>query len=229
MPRPTNHPPDSWGPMIEIATAVLPIAGNQRALPARFNNTATPQATNPTRMVTITTIAQPTALSSPFISAIGVTHNHRMSPYSTSATIVAAPIIMGPLILRSKTAMLLSECLAPLFTEHGRTSKRTPAGCTALIWVCARGHGAQEIRCATVSQFIACTSDPTKRMPCRWCCCTAWPGGVIEFLDLIGPLTDPVAHGGNAESLSCRDSVWPRVRLLSSTHRNRLEDHRAFG
>jgi pimeloyl-ACP methyl ester carboxylesterase len=26
-----------------------------------------------------------------------------------------------------------------------------------------------------------------------------WPGGVIEFLDLIGPLTDPVAHGGNAE------------------------------
>ncbi len=26
-----------------------------------------------------------------------------------------------------------------------------------------------------------------------------WPGGVIEFLDLIGPLTDPVAHGGKAE------------------------------
>jgi pimeloyl-ACP methyl ester carboxylesterase len=25
-----------------------------------------------------------------------------------------------------------------------------------------------------------------------------WPGGVIEFLDLIGPLTDPVAYGGNA-------------------------------
>ncbi len=25
-----------------------------------------------------------------------------------------------------------------------------------------------------------------------------WPGGVIEFLDLIGPLTDPAAHGGDA-------------------------------
>lgn len=26
-----------------------------------------------------------------------------------------------------------------------------------------------------------------------------WPGGAIEFLELIGPLTDPVAHGGKAE------------------------------
>ena len=26
-----------------------------------------------------------------------------------------------------------------------------------------------------------------------------WPGSVVEFLELIGPLTDPVAHGGNAE------------------------------
>src|ERR1700730_1889426 len=25
-----------------------------------------------------------------------------------------------------------------------------------------------------------------------------WPGSVVEFLDLIGPLTDPVAHGGQA-------------------------------
>lgn len=25
-----------------------------------------------------------------------------------------------------------------------------------------------------------------------------WPGSVVEFLDLIGPLTDPVAHGGEA-------------------------------
>ena len=25
-----------------------------------------------------------------------------------------------------------------------------------------------------------------------------WPGSIIEFLDLIGPLTDPVAHGGDA-------------------------------
>jgi pimeloyl-ACP methyl ester carboxylesterase len=26
-----------------------------------------------------------------------------------------------------------------------------------------------------------------------------WPGGAIEFLELIGPLTDPVAHGGKAQ------------------------------
>ncbi|MBO0841096.1 MAG: epoxide hydrolase [Sciscionella sp.] len=26
-----------------------------------------------------------------------------------------------------------------------------------------------------------------------------WPGSIVEFLDLIGPLTDPVAHGGTAE------------------------------
>jgi epoxide hydrolase len=26
-----------------------------------------------------------------------------------------------------------------------------------------------------------------------------WPGSVVEFLDSIGPLTDPVAHGGKAE------------------------------
>ena len=26
-----------------------------------------------------------------------------------------------------------------------------------------------------------------------------WPGSVVEFLDVIGPLTDPVAHGGKAE------------------------------
>jgi epoxide hydrolase len=26
-----------------------------------------------------------------------------------------------------------------------------------------------------------------------------WPGSVIEFLDIIGPLTDPTAHGGRAE------------------------------
>jgi pimeloyl-ACP methyl ester carboxylesterase len=26
-----------------------------------------------------------------------------------------------------------------------------------------------------------------------------WPGSVVEFLDLIGPLTDPVAHGGKEE------------------------------
>ena len=26
-----------------------------------------------------------------------------------------------------------------------------------------------------------------------------WPGSVVELLDTVGPLTDPTAHGGNAE------------------------------
>ncbi|MED5327763.1 MAG: epoxide hydrolase, partial [Actinomycetota bacterium] len=26
-----------------------------------------------------------------------------------------------------------------------------------------------------------------------------WPGSIVEFLDVISPLTDPVAHGGKAE------------------------------
>ncbi|MEL6874821.1 MAG: epoxide hydrolase, partial [Pseudomonadota bacterium] len=26
-----------------------------------------------------------------------------------------------------------------------------------------------------------------------------WPGSIVEFLDVIGPLTDPVAHGGEAK------------------------------
>lgn len=26
-----------------------------------------------------------------------------------------------------------------------------------------------------------------------------WPGSIVEFLDVVGPLTDPVAHGGQAE------------------------------
>ena len=25
-----------------------------------------------------------------------------------------------------------------------------------------------------------------------------WPGSIVEFLKVIGPLTDPVAHGGDA-------------------------------
>lgn len=26
-----------------------------------------------------------------------------------------------------------------------------------------------------------------------------WPGSIVEFLDIVGPLTDPVAHGGKAD------------------------------
>ena len=34
-------------------------------------------------------------------------------------------------------------------------------------------------------------------MPPRCCCSHGWPGSFAEFLDVIGPLTDPVAHGGD--------------------------------
>jgi pimeloyl-ACP methyl ester carboxylesterase len=36
-----------------------------------------------------------------------------------------------------------------------------------------------------------------------------WPGSVIELLDTVGPLTDPTAHGGNAEDAF--DLVLPSV------------------
>jgi pimeloyl-ACP methyl ester carboxylesterase len=36
-----------------------------------------------------------------------------------------------------------------------------------------------------------------------------WPGSVIEMLELIGPLTDPTAHGGNAEDAF--DLVIPSI------------------
>jgi len=36
-----------------------------------------------------------------------------------------------------------------------------------------------------------------------------WPGSFVEFIDLIGPLTDPVAHGGNAEDAF--DVVIPSI------------------
>ncbi|MEV6658300.1 epoxide hydrolase family protein [Nocardia fluminea] len=36
-----------------------------------------------------------------------------------------------------------------------------------------------------------------------------WPGSIVEFLDVIGPLTDPIAHGGRAEDAF--DVVVPTV------------------
>ena len=36
-----------------------------------------------------------------------------------------------------------------------------------------------------------------------------WPGSVIEMLEVIGPLTDPTAHGGNAEDAF--DLVMPSI------------------
>ena len=42
-----------------------------------------------------------------------------------------------------------------------------------------------------------------------------WPGSVVEFLDVIGPLTDPVAHGGDAaRRVPRRRAVAARLRVL---------------
>jgi pimeloyl-ACP methyl ester carboxylesterase len=58
-----------------------------------------------------------------------------------------------------------------------------------------------------------------------------WPGSVVEFLDVIGPLTDPVAYGGKAEdalhlvipslpgfgfSARPRETGWNRERIADA-------------
>jgi len=46
-----------------------------------------------------------------------------------------------------------------------------------------------------------------------------WPGSIIEQLKIIGPLTDPPAHGGSAEDAY---PVSTRLRLLWQTNQHRL-------
>jgi epoxide hydrolase len=37
-----------------------------------------------------------------------------------------------------------------------------------------------------------------------------WPGGVVDFLDVIGPLSDPSAHGGHpADAFHLVIPSWP--------------------
>ena len=55
-----------------------------------------------------------------------------------------------------------------------------------------------------------------------------WPGSVVEFLDVIGPLTDPAAHGGDrADAFDvviphCPDSASPvRYPKLAGPQRDR--------
>ncbi len=65
-----------------------------------------------------------------------------------------------------------------------------------------------------------------------------WPGSIVEFLDVIGPLTNPVAHGGKAEdafdvvvpslpgfgfSGPTREAGWNNVRI------GRLAPERVIG
>jgi hypothetical protein len=39
-----------------------------------------------------------------------------------------------------------------------------------------------------------------------------WPGSIVEFADLIGPLTDPAAHGADpaTTATACRAETWAR-------------------
>ena len=52
-----------------------------------------------------------------------------------------------------------------------------------------------------------------------------YPGSFVDFLDMIGPLTDPVAHGGRAEdAFSVVIPSMPGLRLQHAGGRPRLDD-----
>ena len=51
-----------------------------------------------------------------------------------------------------------------------------------------------------------------------------WPGSVIELLEIVGPLTDPTAHGGTPRGRIRPGAAVPaRLRLLRRARRARLE------
>ena len=57
-----------------------------------------------------------------------------------------------------------------------------------------------------------------------------WPGSVVELLEVVGPLTDPTAHGGTRRGrLPPGAAVPARLRLLGRAGRGRLgpRPHRA--
>ena len=52
-----------------------------------------------------------------------------------------------------------------------------------------------------------------------------YPGSFSEFLDMIGPLTDPVAYGGQARGrVRCGHSVDARLRLQHPAGRGGMDD-----
>src|SRR5215207_8860131 len=57
-------------------------------------------------------------------------------------------------------------------------------------------HFTTEIDGQTI-HFIHVKSREANAMPLMLV--HGWPGSIVEFLDQIGPLTDPVKHGGRAE------------------------------
>jgi pimeloyl-ACP methyl ester carboxylesterase len=54
-----------------------------------------------------------------------------------------------------------------------------------------------------------------------------WPGSIVEFLDVIGPLTDPVAHGGDAaDAFHVVVPSLPGFGLSGPTHEERWTEAR---
>ncbi len=54
-----------------------------------------------------------------------------------------------------------------------------------------------------------------------------WPGSFVEFLDVIGPLTDPGSSGGNpADAFHFGHSEPAGLRLLRPSYRGRLDTTR---
>ena len=61
------------------------------------------------------------------------------------------------------------------------------------------------------------------RMRCRSLIVHGWPGSVVEFLDVIGPLTDPAAHGGEvADAFHVVAPSLPGLRVLGADARARV-------
>jgi len=57
-----------------------------------------------------------------------------------------------------------------------------------------------------------------------------WPGSVVEFLDVIGPLTDPAAHGGNpADAFHVIAPSLPGFAFSGPTHERGWHPRRIAG
>ena len=106
---------------------------------------------------------------------------------------------------------------APGAHPLARRAARTPAGTTAcrVGYVAgARRPLAHRLRLArlggaaqratrssrprsTGRTSTSCTSARPSPTRCRSILTHGWPGSIVEYLDVIGPLTDPRAHGGD--------------------------------
>ena len=76
-------------------------------------------------------------------------------------------------------------------------------------------------RRSTTTGCTSCTCARRTRTPSR-CRHAGWPGSIFEFHKIIGPLTDPIAHGGEARRrLPRRLPVDPGLRLLASRRARR--------